>query len=170
MQYQRTQMDLFHGSFRVRGDTLEVLTAYDDRGVRVEFFGDDVDRISRFDVLTGDVLETVEQMARYCAEVPGHRTANLVEDGRTPWLTADELAELGYSVALYPVTLLLHTIKAMQEAVNALRADEASDGRVTFDGARDLVGWPDYDARLRAIADARLPKRRISNRRPNHGK
>ena len=65
MQYQRTQLDLFHGSFRVRGDTLEILAAYDDRGVRVEFFGDEIDKISRFDVLTGDVLETVEQIPIY---------------------------------------------------------------------------------------------------------
>ena len=65
MQYQRTQMDLFHGSFRVRGDTLEILTSYDDRGVRVEFFGDEIDRIRRFDVLTGDVIETIEQMPVY---------------------------------------------------------------------------------------------------------
>ncbi len=65
MQYQRTQLDLFHGSFRVRGDTLEILAAYDDRGVRVEFFGDEIEKISRFDVLTGDVLETVDQIPIY---------------------------------------------------------------------------------------------------------
>ncbi len=45
MQYQRTPLDLFHGSFRVRGDVLEILPAYEDRGVRVEYFGDEIERI-----------------------------------------------------------------------------------------------------------------------------
>ena len=44
MQYERTQMDLVPGSFRVRGDVLEILPAYDERGVRVEYFGDEIER------------------------------------------------------------------------------------------------------------------------------
>ncbi len=61
MQYERTRLDLFHGSFRVRGDVLEILPAYDDRGIRVEYFGDEIDRVCRFDVITGRVLEEVER-------------------------------------------------------------------------------------------------------------
>ena len=61
MQYERTRLDLFHGSFRVRGDVLEILPAYDDRGIRVEYFGDEIDRVCRFDVITGQVLEEVDQ-------------------------------------------------------------------------------------------------------------
>ena len=63
MQYQRTPLDLFHGSFRARGDVLEILPAYEDRGVRVEYFGDEIERIVRFDPLRGDVLEEVERLA-----------------------------------------------------------------------------------------------------------
>ncbi len=65
MQYQRTQLDLFHGSFRVRGDTLEILPAYEEVGIRVEYFGDEIERISRFDVLRGDVYEEIEKIAVY---------------------------------------------------------------------------------------------------------
>jgi len=65
MQYTRTPLDLFHGSFRVRGDVLEILPAYEDRGIRVEYFGDVIERIARFDVLRGDVLEEVERVAVY---------------------------------------------------------------------------------------------------------
>jgi excinuclease ABC subunit B len=65
MQYQRTQLDLFHGSFRVRGDVLEILPAYEELGVRVEYFGDEVERISRFDVLRGDSVQEVERIAVY---------------------------------------------------------------------------------------------------------
>ncbi len=65
MQYERTQYDLFHGSFRARGDVLEILPAYEDRGIRVEYFGDDIERITRFDPLRGEALETVERIALY---------------------------------------------------------------------------------------------------------
>ncbi len=62
MQYERTRLDLFHGSFRVRGDVLEVLPAYDDRGIRVEYFGDEIDRVCRFDPISGRVLEEVDRI------------------------------------------------------------------------------------------------------------
>jgi 2-methylisocitrate lyase-like PEP mutase family enzyme len=99
-----------------------------------------------------EALETVEEMARYCAEVPGHKTANLVEDGRTPWLDLDTLGEVGYSIVLYPVTLLLHGIGAMATAADALRAGRLAPGpRSTFDDARGLVGWPDYESRVATL-------------------
>jgi excinuclease ABC subunit B len=65
MQYQRTNMDLYHGAFRVRGDILEILPAYEDVGIRVEYFGDEIERIGRIDTLTGDVLQEVERVAVY---------------------------------------------------------------------------------------------------------
>lgn len=65
MQYERTQMDLFPGSFRVRGDVLEILPAYENEGIRVEYFGDEVERIRRFDVLRGDPIGEVERIAVY---------------------------------------------------------------------------------------------------------
>ncbi len=65
MQYDRTNLDLFHGSFRVRGDILEILPAYEERGIRIEYFGDEIERISRFDPLRGDVLATPDKVAVY---------------------------------------------------------------------------------------------------------
>jgi excinuclease ABC subunit B len=65
MQYQRTQLDLHHGSFRVRGDVLEILPAYEEQGIRVEYFGDEIERITRFDVLRGDTLVEVDRLALY---------------------------------------------------------------------------------------------------------
>lgn len=90
--------------------------------------------------------ESTEQMERCCAEVPGHKVANLVEDGRTPWLSPAELSEIGYSLALYPVSLLLHAGAAMQNAAEALRGGASTDARMSFDGLRSSVGWDDYDA------------------------
>jgi excinuclease ABC subunit B len=65
MQYERTQLDLHHGSFRVRGDVVEILPAYEDVGIRVEYWGDTVERITRFDVLRGDTLQQIDRIAVY---------------------------------------------------------------------------------------------------------
>ena len=63
MQYERTNMDLYHGSFRVRGDVLEIQPAYEDTGLRVEYFGDEIERIRRFDVLRGTAFEDLDKVA-----------------------------------------------------------------------------------------------------------
>ncbi len=49
MQYERTKMDLARGTFRVRGDVLEIHPAYEDMAMRVEFFGDEIEKITRTD-------------------------------------------------------------------------------------------------------------------------
>ena len=56
MQYERNDFDLARGRFRVRGDTLEILPSYETLGVRIEFWGDEVERIVELDPLTGEVL------------------------------------------------------------------------------------------------------------------
>jgi excinuclease ABC subunit B len=56
IQYDRNDMTLTRGTFRVRGDTLEIYPAYEEIAVRVEFFGDDIERISDVDPLTGEIL------------------------------------------------------------------------------------------------------------------
>ena len=56
MQYERNDFDLARGRFRIRGDTLEILPAYDTIGVRIEFWGDEVERIVELDPLTGEML------------------------------------------------------------------------------------------------------------------
>jgi excinuclease ABC subunit B len=56
IQYERNDIDFARGRFRVRGDVIEVFPSYEDRAVRIELFGDDVDRIQEIDPLTGEVL------------------------------------------------------------------------------------------------------------------
>jgi excinuclease ABC subunit B len=65
MQYERTSLDLFPGSFRLRGDVLEIFPAYEEVGLRVEYFGDEIEQLSRFDLITGDTLERVDRIAVY---------------------------------------------------------------------------------------------------------
>jgi excinuclease ABC subunit B len=65
MQYERTNLDLARGQFRVRGDVLEIQPAYEDTAVRVEFFGDEIEKITRIDPLRGRALQSMERLALY---------------------------------------------------------------------------------------------------------
>ena len=68
IQYTRNEMDFHRGTFRVRGDVLEIIPASSaDRAVRVEFFGDEIDRITEIDVLTGGVKASLEHVGIFPA-------------------------------------------------------------------------------------------------------
>jgi excinuclease ABC subunit B len=65
MQYERTPYDLARGTFRVRGDVLELWPAYEDDAVRIEFFGDEIDKIARIDPITGKAGREYDRIAVY---------------------------------------------------------------------------------------------------------
>jgi excinuclease ABC subunit B len=67
MQYERNDYQLTRGKFRVRGDTVELCPAYTEDAVRVEFFGDEIDRITRIDPLTSETVETLEDITFFAA-------------------------------------------------------------------------------------------------------
>ena len=68
MQYDRNDMDFHRGTFRVRGDVVEIIPAYEsDVAIRVEFFGDEIDRITEVDVLTGEIRRELNHIALYPA-------------------------------------------------------------------------------------------------------
>jgi len=67
MHYDRNDMNLTRGKFRVRGDTIELHPAYDETAVRIELFGDEVERITVVDPLTGEQLRTLDQVEIYPA-------------------------------------------------------------------------------------------------------
>src|SRR5438477_4125064 len=68
IQYSRNDMGLERGTFRVRGDTVEILPAYEEQGVRVEMWGDEIERISKINPLTGDTIANLEKAAIYPAK------------------------------------------------------------------------------------------------------
>ena len=84
MQYDRNEMDFHRGTFRVRGDVVEIIPAYEsDVAVRVEFFGDEVDRITEVDVLTGEIKRELNHIALYPAShyvVPMERILEASKD------------------------------------------------------------------------------------------
>ncbi|MDD3264722.1 MAG: excinuclease ABC subunit UvrB, partial [Dehalococcoidales bacterium] len=67
-QYERNDFDFSRGHFRVRGDTVEILPAYEDTALRLEFFGDELERIIRLDPLTGEFLAELEEIDIYPAK------------------------------------------------------------------------------------------------------
>ena len=67
LQYERNDMNLVRGKFRVRGDTIEIHPAYDETAVRIELFGDEVEQITVVDPLTGERLETLEDLVIFPA-------------------------------------------------------------------------------------------------------
>ena len=68
MQYARNEMDLARGFFRLRGDTLEIRPAYEELALRIEFFGDDVERIVSLDPLTGEILSEMDEVSIFPAK------------------------------------------------------------------------------------------------------
>src|SRR5881296_792507 len=67
VQYQRNDVGFERGTFRVRGDTVEIFPAYDEQAVRIEFWGDAVERIAKIDPLTGDTIAELRRAAVYPA-------------------------------------------------------------------------------------------------------
>src|SRR5919108_588213 len=68
IQYSRNDAAFERGTFRVRGDTVEVFPAYEEQGVRIEMWGDDVERISKIDVVTGETIAELQRAAIYPAK------------------------------------------------------------------------------------------------------
>ena len=68
IQYNRNDVSFERGTFRVRGDTVEIFPAYEEQGVRVELWGDEVERISKINVLTGETITTLDRAAIYPAK------------------------------------------------------------------------------------------------------
>lgn len=62
MQYKRNDIAFTRGTFRVRGDTVEIIPVYEENAIRLEFFGDEIDRISMLNPVTGDVIKEVHDV------------------------------------------------------------------------------------------------------------
>ncbi|MEQ1855556.1 MAG: excinuclease ABC subunit UvrB [Longimicrobiales bacterium] len=90
IQYKRNDYLFERGTFRVRGDTVEVYPAYDEQAIRIELWGDEVERISRFDPLTGEIITSLERTAIYPAS--HYVTERSTIDAMVP-LIREELAE-----------------------------------------------------------------------------
>ena len=106
-------------------------------------------RIKAFADIGADILfleapENEDEMRAFCDGVPGHKMANLVEQGDTPLLAPEVLGEMGFKIVLYPLTMLNAAMTAMEKALVALKEGRTPEGLSDFAHLRDIVGFPDY--------------------------
>ena len=83
IQYQRNDIEFTRGNFRVKGDTVEVIAVYDEEATRIEFFGDEIEKIFRIHPLTGEILMERDSVAIYPASyyvAPVERMAQAIEN------------------------------------------------------------------------------------------
>jgi excinuclease ABC subunit B len=83
IQYQRNDIEFTRGNFRVKGDTVEVIAVYDEEATRIEFFGDEIEKIYRIHPLTGEILMERDSVAIYPASyyvAPVERMAQAIEN------------------------------------------------------------------------------------------
>jgi len=113
-QYERTNLDLERGKFRVRGDVLEVVPSYEDQGLRVEFFGDEVERVSRFDPVTG---RRSGELARFDLYPKSH------------YVTPEETRKRAVSAIEAELVLRVEDLKEQGKLVEAQRLEQ----RTRFD-------------------------------------
>src|SRR6059058_325699 len=90
IQYSRNDVAFERGTFRVRGDTVEIFPAYEEQGVRVEMWGNEIERISKINVLTGETIASLDRAAIYPAK---HFVTQRPTLERAVKLIKDELVE-----------------------------------------------------------------------------
>lgn len=142
---------------REAGDDILIMARTDARAIHG--LDEAIARCQAFRALGADItfLEapvSEEEMRRYCVEVDGPKMANLIEGGKTPLLPPSRLEQIGYAIAVYPLTLLNVSIAAMRSALVSLKRGETPAGIMSFEELKKAVGFPEYyaeEARYRSI-------------------
>lgn len=93
------------------------------------------------------------EMRRYCEEVDGPKMANLVEQGDTPLLPPEELEDIGYKLAAYPLTLQLAAQQGMADALAAMKAGRHPQHLANFTELQAVAGFPEYFEAEKAYAE-----------------
>ena len=110
---------------------------------------DAIKRMQKFSELGADILfveaiKSKEDMKRVIKEVPGHHMINLIEDGETPLLEMNELEDLGFKIAVFPLTLMSASVKTMQESLQNMKNKIYNTNVSKFSDLRDIVGFNEY--------------------------
>jgi len=110
---------------------------------------DAIKRMQKFSELGADILfveaiKSKEDMKRVIKEVPGHHMINLIEDGETPLLEMNELEDIGFKIAVFPLTLMSASVKTMQESLKNMKNKTYNTNVSKFSDLRDIVGFSEY--------------------------
>jgi len=108
-----------------------------------------IERANEFARIGADITfieapESIEEMKTYCESVPGPKMANMIEHGKTPVLPPEQLEEIGYKIAVFPLTLLNASILAMRESLAMIKNGKEPDNILDFEGLKSAVGFPEY--------------------------
>jgi 2-methylisocitrate lyase-like PEP mutase family enzyme len=95
------------------------------------------------DIIFLEAPHSRREMERFCREVPGYTMANMLQNGSTPLLSPDELAETGFKIAAFPLTLLSSSVSAMQQALLTLKRGNYPE-HITFSALKEVVGFNRY--------------------------
>ena len=132
MQYERNEMNLVRGKFRVKGDVIEVHPAYDETAVRIEMFGDEIEAISVFDPLTGERIEPLDEFVLFPA---------------THYATSDERMRRGHRADRDRAAGAPRQVRARGQAARGAAAPDANPVRPRDDAGdgvlqrhRELLG------------------------------
>lgn len=120
-------------------------------------------RIVGFEELGADIVfleapESVDEMREFCRVARRPTLANMLEDGKTPWLPPSTLQELGFKIAAYPLSLLSSAAQAMQQALSALEAGARPPALLSFPELQRVVGFPEYDRERLRYSTAEPPE------------
>jgi 2-methylisocitrate lyase-like PEP mutase family enzyme len=109
-----------------------------------------IERAHRFHELGADILfveapKNIDEMRTICSDLPGCKMANIVEGGLTPNLAMDEISDLGYQIAAYPLTLLSAAMNAMKMTLDRMKIDQPrNDLLLDFGELRKDIGFNEY--------------------------
>ena len=155
IQYDRNDVSFERGKFRVRGDVVELWPAYEEIGYRIELFGDEVERLATIDPLTGNVLETHQEMYIYPAKhfvLPEERIKGAVESDRRGAGGAAQGAEGAGQAARGPAA----------GGADALRHGDADGGRLLLGDRELLAGTSPAASRARRPTRCSTSSRRTA--------
>lgn len=133
-----------------REEGADILLLARTDAVATEGFDEALTRAKEFARIGADITfveapRSIDDMKRYCDEVPGHKMANMVEQGNTPVLSAEELQKIGYKIGIYPLTLLLAAIDAMEKALAEFAAGRVPSANLAdFTHLQEIIGFPEY--------------------------
>ena len=133
---------------RDEGNDILILARTDAR--HQHGLGEAIERAAMFRELGADILfveapQNEREMREICEQLPYTQMANILEGGVTPCLSPDELQDIGYSIAAYPLTLLSAAMKAMLEALDVLKQGKPADELLLdFKTLRERIGFDEY--------------------------
>jgi 2-methylisocitrate lyase-like PEP mutase family enzyme len=95
------------------------------------------------DIIFMEAPESIAEMKQFCQEIDKPCMANMIQNGKTPLMSQQELQTLGFKIAAYPLTLLSSAIQAMSAGLSQLKKDQYPD-HLSFSKLQKIIGFPDY--------------------------